>query len=81
MYRFKMVNVALMIGYKSYSFVDNNTRYNKDERQYIILHFGYGCMAARHKRRFFPGFESTIRVKWCHFLILLSATSLPLCSK
>lgn len=58
-----MVNAVLMLGYKSYSFVVNNTRYNNDERQYIFLDFGYGYIVYC----FFP---------FSHFLNLLSATSL-----
>lgn len=51
-----MVNAVLMLGYKSYSFVVNNTRYNNDERQYIILDFGYGYIVVWQKRCFFPHF-------------------------
>lgn len=67
-YRFKMVNAVLMLGYKSYSFVVNNTRYNNDERQYNYFRFWIWLYCRMTKTLFFSPFS--------HFLNLLSATSL-----
>lgn len=68
-HRFKMVNAVLMLGYKSYSFVVNNTRYNNDERQYIILDFGYGYIVVWQKRFFFPIFSFS-ELTECNIIII-----------
>lgn len=64
-HRFKMVNAVLMLGYKSYSFVVNNTRYNNDERQYIFLDFGYGYIVYC----FFPIFSFS-ELTECNIIII-----------